>query len=136
MECASLVLFRARGFFRFLVGLGEAAKRDVGTGLNQIPDMSSFGGKRGGAWYKQHPSGLIEVGGSVGVNGSAQTQKITVNYPIPFPSICLGIWFSFQTEDPSQRFCGIYDRSSSLSSFVASVMTPTLNTIYFRAIGY
>ena len=118
------------------LGLGEAAKRDVGTGLNQIPDMSSFGGKRGGAWYKQHPSGLIEVGGSVGVNGSAQTQKITVNYPIPFPSICLGIWFSFQTEDPSQRFCGIYDRSSSLSSFVASVMTPTLNTIYFRAIGY
>ncbi|MCR1568717.1 phage tail protein, partial [Mixta sp.] len=78
------------------LGLGEAAKRDVGTGLNQIQDMSSFGGKRGGAGYKQHPSGLIEVGGSVGVNGSAQTQKITVNYPIPFPSICLGIWFSFQ----------------------------------------
>ncbi|MDF9053249.1 phage tail protein, partial [Escherichia coli] len=24
------------------VGLGEAAKRDVGTGKNQIPDMASF----------------------------------------------------------------------------------------------
>ncbi|MCC1987514.1 phage tail protein, partial [Enterobacter roggenkampii] len=24
------------------VGLKEAAKRDVGTGANQIPDMSSF----------------------------------------------------------------------------------------------
>ncbi|EZD00412.1 hypothetical protein BY90_04465 [Escherichia coli O157:H7 str. K5609] len=24
------------------VGLGEAAKRDVGTGENQIPDMASF----------------------------------------------------------------------------------------------
>ncbi|MCU7226887.1 phage tail protein, partial [Escherichia coli] len=24
------------------VGLGEAAKRDVGTGANQIPDMSSW----------------------------------------------------------------------------------------------
>ncbi|MEJ9699214.1 hypothetical protein ACE17Y_26270, partial [Escherichia coli] len=24
------------------VGLGEAAKRDVGTGGNQIPDMGSF----------------------------------------------------------------------------------------------
>ncbi|MEK8372160.1 hypothetical protein P2N85_18305, partial [Escherichia coli] len=24
------------------VGLGEAAKRDVGTGTNQIPDMGSF----------------------------------------------------------------------------------------------
>ncbi|RXB25456.1 phage tail protein, partial [Escherichia coli] len=25
-----------------IVGLGEAAKRDVGTGENQIPDMASF----------------------------------------------------------------------------------------------
>ncbi|WP_241700522.1 gp53-like domain-containing protein, partial [Cronobacter sakazakii] len=130
MECASLALFRARVFFRFWVGLGEAAKRDVGTGLNQIPDMSSFGAGKGSTWYKLHPSGLIEMGGAIAVNGSAQAQKITVNYPIPFPNVCRGIWFSFQTEDPSQRFCGIYDRTSSLASFIASVVTPTVNTIY------
>ncbi|YCI30115.1 phage tail protein [Erwinia sp. PK3-005] len=118
------------------LGLGEAAKRDVGTGLNQIPDMSSFGAGKGSTWYKLHPSGLIEMGGAIAVNGSAQAQKITVNYPIPFPNVCRGIWFSFQTEDPSQRFCGIYDRTSSLASFIASVVTPTVNTIYFRAIGY
>ncbi|MDS0754411.1 phage tail protein, partial [Escherichia coli] len=28
------------------LGLGEAAKRDVGTGENQIPDMVSFSGVR------------------------------------------------------------------------------------------
>ncbi|MGX6386772.1 hypothetical protein ACT3L9_18110, partial [Escherichia coli] len=28
------------------VGLGEAAKRGVGTGENQIPDMASFSGVR------------------------------------------------------------------------------------------
>ncbi|MGD8163416.1 phage tail protein [Pantoea sp. FN0307] len=118
------------------LGLGEAAKRDIGTGLNQIPDMSSFGSRKGAAWYQQHPSGLISMGGTFGTSGSAQLQKITVNYPIPFPNFCTGIWFTFQTEDPSQRFCGILDRHSSLSSFVASVVTPTVNTIYFRAEGY
>lgn len=118
------------------LGLGDAAKRSVGTGARQIPDMSSFGGKKGDAWYKQHPSGLISMGGTFGTSGSAQVQKITVNYPIPFPAFCNGIWFSIQTEDPSQRFCGVFDRHSSLSSFVASVITPTVNTIYWRAEGY
>ncbi|WP_425280972.1 gp53-like domain-containing protein [Mixta intestinalis] len=98
--------------------------------------MNSFTGKKGSAWYKQHPSGLIETGGLFTVNGSIQAQKVTVNYPVPFPTTCLGIWFSFQTEDPSQRFCGIFDRISSLSSFIASVVTPTVNTVYFRALGY
>ncbi|MBB9488188.1 phage tail protein, partial [Escherichia coli] len=32
------------------VGLGEAAKRDVGTGGNQIPDMASFAS--GDGWMK------------------------------------------------------------------------------------
>lgn len=118
------------------LGLKEAAKRDVGTGANQIPDMTSFAGGKGASWLKKHPSGLIECGGSFVANGSPSGQKITVNYPVPFPTYCAGIWFSFQTEDPSARFCGIYDRSTSLASFVASVITPTQNTIYFRAVGY
>ncbi|MCT6226319.1 phage tail protein, partial [Escherichia coli] len=32
------------------VGLGEAAKRDVGTGENQIPDMSAY--SSGSGWQK------------------------------------------------------------------------------------
>jgi len=43
--------------------------------------MDSFGAGKGSAWYKLHPSGLIEMGGAIAVNGSAQAQKITVNYP-------------------------------------------------------
>ncbi|EPC3554675.1 hypothetical protein ACRZF5_003930, partial [Citrobacter freundii] len=38
------------------VQLGEAAKRDVGTGTGQIPDMSSF--QSGGGWFKL-PSGYV-----------------------------------------------------------------------------
>ncbi|MDI9199654.1 phage tail protein, partial [Salmonella enterica] len=32
------------------VGLGEAAKRDVGTGDNQIPDMGAFA--FGSGWFR------------------------------------------------------------------------------------
>ncbi|MGT7217487.1 phage tail protein, partial [Escherichia coli] len=39
------------------LGLGEAAKRNVGTGENQIPDMSSYAS--GSGWRKM-PDGSIE----------------------------------------------------------------------------
>ncbi|WP_196235822.1 phage tail protein, partial [Escherichia coli] len=42
------------------LGLGEAAKRNVGTGANQIPDMSSYAS--GSGWRKM-PDGSIEQWG-------------------------------------------------------------------------
>ncbi|MCC7978097.1 phage tail protein, partial [Escherichia coli] len=39
------------------LGLGEAAKRNVGTGANQIPDMSAY--SSGSGWQKL-PDGSIE----------------------------------------------------------------------------
>ncbi|MBW5825231.1 hypothetical protein H0I68_09175 [Yersinia kristensenii] len=98
--------------------------------------MSSFDGARGVSWMKKHPSGLIECGGSFGATAGTSVQTITVNYPVPFPTYCAGIWFSFQTADPTARFCGVFDKTSSLTSFIASVMTPSVNTIYYRAVGY
>ncbi len=50
----------ARYFCIFInVGLGEAAKRDVGTGENQIPDMVSFSGVRDFYGKQLLPGGLI-----------------------------------------------------------------------------
>ncbi|MBY7206209.1 phage tail protein, partial [Escherichia coli] len=47
----------ARYFYIFInVGLGEAAKRDVGTGDNQIPDMGAFAS--GSGWFRL-PGGYI-----------------------------------------------------------------------------
>lgn len=41
------------------LGLKEAAKRDVGTGANQIPDMASFDGVRSSYGKQSLPGGLI-----------------------------------------------------------------------------
>lgn len=61
------------------LGLGEAAKRDVGTGANQIPDMTSF--VAGSGWC-QLPNGKILQWGAY--TGSAPSA--TINFPIPFPN--------------------------------------------------
>ncbi|MFY2141200.1 phage tail protein, partial [Escherichia coli] len=37
------------------LGLGEAAKRNVGTGANQIPDMGSFTLSVSGTGYQKLP---------------------------------------------------------------------------------
>ena len=64
------------------LGLGEAAKRDVGTGENQIPDMSAF--PSGASWF-QLPSGHIVQIFSMTVLG-ADANGSSANYPIAFPT--------------------------------------------------
>ncbi|HFI7621203.1 TPA: hypothetical protein ACGR7I_004809, partial [Escherichia coli] len=51
------------------LGLGEAAKRNVGTGANQIPDMGSFTLSVSGTGYQKLPSGFILQWGSIGTPG-------------------------------------------------------------------
>ncbi|QXC19108.1 gp53-like domain-containing protein [Citrobacter braakii] len=63
--------------------LGEAAKRDIGTGANQIPDMSSFGRSLENAGYFLLPSGVIVQWGRVSISGTTGSR---ITYPIPFPN--------------------------------------------------
>ncbi|HFK7166259.1 TPA: phage tail protein [Escherichia coli] len=68
-------------FFIFInVGLGEAAKRDVGTGDNQIPDMGAFAS--GSGWFRL-PGGYIVQFGTFSGN---TTRIISGHFPIPFPN--------------------------------------------------
>ncbi|EFA4360220.1 phage tail protein [Escherichia coli] len=62
------------------VGLGEAAKRDVGTGDNQIPDMGAFAS--GSGWFRL-PGGYIVQFGTFSGN---TTRFISGHFPIPFPN--------------------------------------------------
>lgn len=67
------------------VGLGEAAKRGVGNGVNQIPDMSNF--SFAGRWFKQPNGWMVQVGAVTLPQGVASGSS---TYPVPFPNACIG----------------------------------------------
>ncbi|WP_089527247.1 gp53-like domain-containing protein [Escherichia coli] len=62
------------------VGLGEAAKRDVGTGDNQIPDMGAFAS--GSGWFRLPGGYIVQFGTFLGNT----TRFISGHFPIPFPN--------------------------------------------------
>ena len=64
------------------LGLGEAAKRGVGTGENQIPDMASFAS--GDGWMKL-PNGKILQYGRGAITPTLSTQTMRITFSIPFP---------------------------------------------------
>ncbi|MFZ5100455.1 gp53-like domain-containing protein [Enterobacter roggenkampii] len=71
------------------VGLGEAAKRSVGTGNNQLPDMSSFAASLSGSGWQKLPGGLIIQWGQVLSNSGGFAPW---TYPIAFPSACFHVY--------------------------------------------
>ena len=95
------------------LGLGEAAKRGVGTGANQIPDMSAWTGSFGasesvGTWYRM-PNGMIVQEGIATPSG-----QVTVTLPVPFMSRIL----SFQATKNQGYFTAVISPDgNSLSTF-------------------
>lgn len=70
--------------------LGNAAKRTVGSGVNQIPDMSLFSSSLGGNGWTKLPNGLIFQWVSV-ISDAESVAQGTIditkfNWPIPFSS--------------------------------------------------
>ncbi|MDM7104269.1 gp53-like domain-containing protein [Klebsiella pneumoniae] len=67
------------------VRLGDAAKRQVGTAANQLPDMSFFANAFSGvSGYCKLPNGIIIQ--CSGVNGIPAGGVLEVIYPITFPN--------------------------------------------------
>ncbi|EFG5535572.1 hypothetical protein BMM18_002732 [Escherichia coli] len=80
------------------LGLGEAAKRNVGTGDNQIPDMGAFAS--GSGWFRL-PGGYIVQFGTFSGN---TTRFISGHFPIPFPNqpmISVSVMSDAVQSDPS-----------------------------------
>ncbi|EKJ4654231.1 phage tail protein [Escherichia coli] len=80
------------------LGLGEAAKRDVGTGKNQIPDMGAFAS--GSGWFRL-PGGYIVQFGTFKGNTD---RVISGSFPIPFPnqpSVSVGFMSDSAQSTPS-----------------------------------
>ncbi|MGN9924836.1 tail fiber protein [Escherichia coli] len=143
--------------------LGEAAKRDVGTGNNQLPDMSAFGMSRNGqtAWDIL-PNGMIRQVGTVKLtpvgNFNAQvlggvtyyTHYYRVNFPRQFPNAQIATLatlasysFSTQSSMAGKSLATHRDTDSgtdvSRTRFTVSYTTPNLGeipTLHFEAIGY
>ena len=75
----------ARYFCIFInVGLGEAAKRNVGTGDNQIPDMGAFAS--GSGWFRL-PGGYIV---QFGTNSAWRVATSDISQQYRFSYISIG----------------------------------------------
>lgn len=141
MECASQAVFRARVFFRFLVGLGEAAKRGVGTEPNQIPDMSLFATSSTSTvnTYAKFPNGLIIQTGAI--DGIPAGKSIEVVYPIVFPNKMCFVTFTPAGSIDSTVPISIGIDAKSVADSRKSVIARNFSTrenggTRFAAIGY
>ncbi|EOI3375024.1 phage tail protein [Enterobacter hormaechei] len=126
----------ADGIIEYL-RLGEAAKRTVGSGANQLPDMAYFASSISGNGYAKLPSGLIIQWGSFAVtttNGVVNSLSVTL--PVAFPASILMVNAMFSTQDPSTRFVGFDTAKSSRGVINFTYVTPTTNTIYWIVLGY
>lgn len=80
------------------LGLGEAAKRDVGTGDNQIPDMGAFAS--GSGWFRLPGKYIVQFGTFSGNT----TRFISGHFPIPFPNqpmVSVSVMSDAVQSDPS-----------------------------------
>lgn len=145
------------------LGLGEAAKRDVGTGSNQLPDMSAFGLSRNGktAWDIL-PNGMIRQVGTVTLTPVGNfnehvlggvtyyTHYYRVNFPRQFPNAQIATLatlasysFSTQASMAGKSLATHRDTDSgtdvSRARFTVAYTTPNLGeipTLHFESIGY
>ncbi|MDF8975830.1 hypothetical protein OU650_20855 [Escherichia coli] len=125
----------ARYFCIFInVGLGEAAKRNVGTGANQIPDMGSFTLSVSGTGYQKLPSGFILQWGSISTPGIA--QDVVTHFPIAFPNRCLRVLVSqdYTPDSGAVGYIACAGFSPDPVKFISRASTPGLGAS-FLALG-
>ncbi|EOT2133521.1 phage tail protein [Escherichia coli] len=119
------------------LGLGEAAKRNVGTGENQVPDMNSFGNSLTANGYQKLPGGMIIQWGSFSISptgGSVGTVDITL--PVAFPAACRSVNALISTNDPSARSVGFDTGGTNRTKIRFTYTSATTNSIYWMAVGY
>ncbi|EFI4474059.1 TPA: phage tail protein [Escherichia coli] len=116
------------------LGLGEAAKRNVGTGANQIPDMGSFTLSVSGTGYQKLPSGFILQWGSIGAPGIA--QDVVTHFPIAFPNRCLRVLVSqdYTPDSGAVGYIACAGFSADPVKFISRASTPGLGAS-FLALG-
>lgn len=118
------------------LGLGTSAKKDIGTGANQVPDMNSFGFSSIANGYQKFPGGIILQWGAFAVAATAGAVGSTdVSFPIAFPTAFRSLVGMMSTNDPSQRFTGFDIGNTNKTKARFTYVTPTANSIYWIALG-
>ncbi|WP_118985401.1 gp53-like domain-containing protein [Photorhabdus sp. CRCIA-P01] len=121
------------------LGLNEAAKRQVGAGINQIPDMSFFTKNLNEIGWQKSPSGLIEMWGIAQVNGyGSYTSGYLNSFPIPFPNKCFNVTLTHNGHSPNAAgiFSVIIENQREFRCFRSPTNWTPIVTAYFKAIGY
>lgn len=112
------------------LGLGEAAKRGVGTGSKQLPDMSSFQSSTSASGYACLPSGIIFQWGIL--SGLSQYD---FNFPVVFPSrVFTLIGMAHTTDAADVGFYSMvngYTKNNS-SAYLASARVAQGNNQYYE----
>ncbi|WP_445439444.1 gp53-like domain-containing protein [Citrobacter portucalensis] len=122
------------------VGLGEAAKRAVGTGVGHLPDMSAFASSLTptSGWYKQPSGVIVQYGYATTPAGTGTT--VHVNLPIPFPVACIGVTPVITSAVISPDLLSAYFLNPTTTGFDLVVDTYSSlsggRTMYWEAKGY
>lgn len=129
------------------LGLGTAALRNIGTGSNQVPDMSSFTSGSGvNGWWKKGPDGVIE---QYGIIPGMSSTGITSAFPIAFPNEMRALTFGITGNSGANNYPVVTislnpATGTKLTHFTAtgyntgvSGITTLANVIfYYHAIGF
>lgn len=84
--------------FRTNLGLGSTATRNVGLGINDVPDMTNFARLLGTSGYQKLPGGVTIQWGR-GLYGDGQI----VNFPVPFTTAVCSVTISSNPSDDTGR---------------------------------
>ncbi|WP_140918462.1 gp53-like domain-containing protein [Limnobaculum xujianqingii] len=130
------------------LNLKDAALRSVGTGVNQIPDMSSFsssvgtGGSLGAAGFQRLPGGYIRQWGTSVANASGD---VTINYPVAFSVKPDAVYFGYKQSSVPTAIQSIIVNDAASSNIGAvcraykidgtGVITGSTNAFYWVAEG-
>ena len=105
--------------------LGEAARRDVGTGANQIPDMDSFLCSLASNGYMKFPGGLIVQWANAGpLKGNSSAL---LSFPIPFPNqLLVAVPYTGSTVAAQNLGVSVkYETRQSVTLFASTTSTST-----------
>ncbi|HFN6537189.1 gp53-like domain-containing protein [Citrobacter freundii] len=129
--------------FEHVKELKSAAKKDVGNGAGQIPDMSFFplSGMGTDNLIAKLPNGIIiQVFRRTVSNSSTVGVPVVTSatYPTPFPS---GLWGVFATKSTYAQVSVSCESATSTGFDIATVLNTgtggsTLSSAYFIALGY